>query len=113
MKMLQPVKICFSTLLSSPLQGLKLIAQRFPEGMTTGSIPTSCLSSPPSSRGKRSSVQQQSTQMAEKRWRFTSDELAKIQEQLDEMLIPSNTNSKILDQPEYFIFRVCNYLTIL
>ncbi|XP_062277072.1 centrosomal protein of 41 kDa [Scomber scombrus] len=77
--------------------GLKLISQRFPEAMTTGSIPTSCFSSPPTSRGKRLSVQQQqqSTQTAEKRWRFTSDELAKIQEQLDEMLIPSNSNSRM------------------
>eukprot|EP00064_Thunnus_orientalis_P001815 superscaffoldBa00000125_g1818 len=74
--------------------GLKLIAQKFPEGMTTGSIPTSCLSSPTSTKEKKFSVQQQPSQAAEKRWRFTSDELAKIQEQLDEMLIPSNPNSK-------------------
>lgn len=72
------------------LPGLKVIAQKFPEGMTTGSIPTSCLSSPTSS--KKSSVQQQHA--AEKRWRFTSDELNKIQEQLEEILIPSNSNSK-------------------
>ncbi|KAK9516239.1 hypothetical protein VZT92_024182 [Zoarces viviparus] len=69
--------------------GLKVIAQRFPEGMTTGSIPTSCLSSPTSLRAKRSSV----TLPAEKRWRFTPDELTKIQEQLEEILIPSNSNS--------------------
>ncbi|XP_042267183.1 centrosomal protein of 41 kDa [Thunnus maccoyii] len=76
--------------------GLKLIAQKFPEGMTTGSIPTSCLSSPTSTKEKKFSVQQQQpSQAAEKRWRFTSDELAKIQEQLDEMLIPSNPNSRM------------------
>ena len=81
--------ICF------PLLGLKVIAQKFPEGMTTGSIPTSCLSSPTSLKGKKSSVpQQHPSQAAEKRWRFTSDELTKIQEQLEEILIPSNTNSK-------------------
>ncbi|KAF0040373.1 hypothetical protein F2P81_006271 [Scophthalmus maximus] len=75
--------------------GLKVISQKFPEGMTTGSLPTSCLSCPASSKGKKSSVQhQQEPQAAEKRWRFTSDELVKIQEQLDEMLIPSNPNSK-------------------
>ncbi|XP_075945751.1 centrosomal protein of 41 kDa [Anarhichas minor] len=72
--------------------GLKVIAQRFPEGMTTGSIPTSCLSSPTSLRAKRSSVPPPSLP-AEKRWRFTSDELTKIQEQLEEILIPSNSNS--------------------
>uniref|UniRef100_A0A7N9AQF9 Centrosomal protein 41 n=1 Tax=Mastacembelus armatus TaxID=205130 RepID=A0A7N9AQF9_9TELE len=73
--------------------GLRVIAQKFPEGMTTGSIPTSCLSSPTSLKAKRSSVQQQPLQAAEKRWRFTSDELTKIQEQLEQILIPNNTNS--------------------
>uniref|UniRef100_A0A8C9ZFQ1 Centrosomal protein 41 n=1 Tax=Sander lucioperca TaxID=283035 RepID=A0A8C9ZFQ1_SANLU len=76
--------------------GLKVIAQRFPEGLTTGCIPTSCLSSP-TPKGKKSSVppQQQPSQAAEKRWQFTSDELAKIQEQLEEILIPSNSNSRM------------------
>ncbi|XP_034542137.1 centrosomal protein of 41 kDa [Notolabrus celidotus] len=76
--------------------GLKVIAQKFPGGMTTGSIPTSCLSSPTSLSRKKSSVQpQQTVQAAEKRWRFTSDELNKIQEQLEEVLIPSNTSSRM------------------
>ncbi|XP_078112636.1 centrosomal protein of 41 kDa [Sander vitreus] len=77
--------------------GLKVIAQRFPEGLTTGCIPTSCLSSP-TPKGKKRSVpppQQQPSQAAEKRWRFASDELAKIQEQLEEILIPSNSNSRM------------------
>ncbi|XP_071313469.1 centrosomal protein of 41 kDa [Trachinotus anak] len=71
--------------------GLKVIAQKFPEGMTTGSIPASCLSSPTSAKGKKSSVQQQPVQTAEKRWRFTSDEQVKIQEQLEEIHVPSNS----------------------
>ncbi|CAJ1056104.1 centrosomal protein of 41 kDa [Xyrichtys novacula] len=76
--------------------GLKVIAQKFPEGMTTGSIPASCLSPPTSSRRKKSTVQpQQPAQAAEKRWRFTSDELTKIQEQLEEILIPSNSSSRM------------------
>ncbi|XP_037623505.1 centrosomal protein of 41 kDa isoform X1 [Sebastes umbrosus] len=77
--------------------GLKVIAQKFPEGLTTGSIPTSCLSSPTSARGKKSSVPPPLQQLsaAEKRWRFTSDEQTKIQEQLEEMLIPSNSNSRM------------------
>ncbi|XP_054476770.1 centrosomal protein of 41 kDa [Anoplopoma fimbria] len=76
--------------------GLKVIAQRFPEGLTTGSIPTSCLSSPTSLRAKKSSVPpRQPSKVAEKRWRFTSDELNKIQEQLEETLIPSNSNSRM------------------
>ncbi|KAM9391780.1 centrosomal protein of 41 kDa-like [Pholidichthys leucotaenia] len=72
--------------------GLKVIAQKFPCGMTTGSIPTSCLSSPPSSRVKKFTAPQQP---AERRWRFTSDELAKIQEQMEQIFIPSNSNSRL------------------
>uniref|UniRef100_A0A8C2XTF8 Centrosomal protein 41 n=1 Tax=Cyclopterus lumpus TaxID=8103 RepID=A0A8C2XTF8_CYCLU len=71
--------------------GLKVIAQRFPEGLTTGSIPTSCRSPPTSQRARRSSAPPLA---AERRWRFTSDELTKIQEQLEETLVPSNSNSK-------------------
>ncbi|XP_062245749.1 centrosomal protein of 41 kDa-like [Platichthys flesus] len=73
--------------------GLKVIAQKFPEGLTTGSIPIPCLSSPTSSKGKKGAVQQQ-MQAAEMRRRFTSDELTKIQEQLEEILIPSNQSSR-------------------
>ncbi|XP_034390806.1 centrosomal protein of 41 kDa isoform X1 [Cyclopterus lumpus] len=72
--------------------GLKVIAQRFPEGLTTGSIPTSCRSPPTSQRARRSSAPPLA---AERRWRFTSDELTKIQEQLEETLVPSNSNSRM------------------
>uniref|UniRef100_A0A3Q4H6J2 Centrosomal protein 41 n=1 Tax=Neolamprologus brichardi TaxID=32507 RepID=A0A3Q4H6J2_NEOBR len=75
--------------------GLRVIAQKFPSGMTTGSIPASCLSSPTSSKGKKCNASQHPARAAEKRWRFTSDELAKIQEQLEEILIPSNSNSRM------------------
>ncbi|XP_045894530.1 centrosomal protein of 41 kDa isoform X1 [Micropterus dolomieu] len=75
--------------------GLKVIGQKFPEGLTTGSIPPSCLSSPASVKRKKSSVPQQPSQAAEQRWRFTSDELAKVQEQMEEMLISSNSNSRM------------------
>ncbi|XP_037308054.2 centrosomal protein of 41 kDa [Pungitius pungitius] len=75
--------------------GLKVIAQRFPEGMTTGSIPASCSS--PSLRAKRSSAPPPPPLPlpAEDRWRFTSDELTRIQEQLEEILIPSNSSSRM------------------
>ncbi|KAM6937003.1 centrosomal protein of 41 kDa [Xenentodon cancila] len=72
--------------------GLKVIAQKFPSGMTTGSIPASCLFSPKSLKGRTCSEQQQT---AEKRWRFNADELQKIQEQLEEVLVPSNYNSRM------------------
>uniref|UniRef100_A0A1A7YPC4 Centrosomal protein 41 n=1 Tax=Iconisemion striatum TaxID=60296 RepID=A0A1A7YPC4_9TELE len=75
--------------------GLRVIAQKFPIGITTGSFPVACLSSPNSSKGRKCSVPQQPAQMAEKRGRFTSDELAKIQEQLEEMLIPRSSTSRV------------------
>ncbi|XP_029909004.1 centrosomal protein of 41 kDa isoform X2 [Myripristis murdjan] len=72
--------------------GLKLIGQTFPEGLTTGSFPPSCLPSPTSAAGKKKKhcPSQQSLQAAENRWRFTSDELAKIQQQLDKVFTSSN-----------------------
>ncbi|KAM9753655.1 centrosomal protein of 41 kDa [Menidia menidia] len=75
--------------------GLKVIAQKFPSGMTTGSIPASCLLSPKSQNEKKSSTLQQPMQAADRRWRFTSDELAQIQEQLEEIFIPSNSSSRL------------------
>ncbi|XP_061578428.1 centrosomal protein of 41 kDa [Cololabis saira] len=70
--------------------GLKVIVQKFPSGMTTGCIPASCLSSPKSLKGKRPTELQPPAQTAEKRWRFNADELQKIQDQLDEVLVSNS-----------------------
>lgn len=75
--------------------GLKVTVQKFPEGLTTGSVPESCLPSPKSSKGKGRSSAQQQQLPAERRFRFTVDELAKIQEQLDEILVQSNGSSRM------------------
>uniref|UniRef100_A0A3P8X5H4 Centrosomal protein 41 n=1 Tax=Cynoglossus semilaevis TaxID=244447 RepID=A0A3P8X5H4_CYNSE len=78
--------------------GLKVLCKKFPDGMVTGSIPTSCLAVPPSSKSKKSSIQQhqlQQTPAAVKRWRFTSDELSRIQEQLEDSLVPSRLSSRM------------------
>ncbi|KAL6480612.1 hypothetical protein MHYP_G00116450 [Metynnis hypsauchen] len=75
--------------------GLKVIAQKFPEGMTTGSFPISCLQSPVGSSGRRYSTPRQTQQPAEKKWRFSSEDLGKIQHYLDEVLIPSETSSRL------------------
>ncbi|CAB1313469.1 unnamed protein product [Coregonus sp. 'balchen'] len=74
--------------------GLKVIAQTFPEGMTTGSIPASCLPSPRATAGRKRSTPRQLFLPADRRWRFTSDDLANIQTHLEEVLIPSDTNSR-------------------
>ncbi|XP_068168589.1 centrosomal protein of 41 kDa [Antennarius striatus] len=71
--------------------GLKVVAQKFPEGLTTGSLPPSCLS-PGASRRRRSSAPPVA---AERRCRFTPDELNKIQEQLEEVYTPSSASSRV------------------
>lgn len=75
--------------------GLKVVAQKFPEGMTTGSIPVSCLQSPSGSGGRKRSVPQQTPQPAEKKWRFTSEDLSRIQHHLEEVFIPSEPSSRL------------------
>lgn len=75
-------------------KGLKLVAQKFPEGMTTGSIPISCLPSPSGPGGRKQSVPQQTSQPAQKKWQFTSEDLSKIQHYLEEVYIPSEPSSE-------------------
>ncbi|XP_062318851.1 centrosomal protein of 41 kDa [Osmerus eperlanus] len=76
--------------------GLKVIAQKFPVGITTGSIPASCLPSPTGTVvGRKRSTPRQVFLPAERKWRFSSDDLAKIQHYLEEMLVPTNPNSRL------------------
>ncbi|XP_016330647.1 centrosomal protein of 41 kDa isoform X2 [Sinocyclocheilus anshuiensis] len=77
------------------ISGLKVVAQKFPEGMTTGSIPISCLPSPSGPGGRKRSVPQQTSQPAEKKWRFTSEDLSKIQHYQEEVFIPSEPSSRL------------------
>uniref|UniRef100_A0A674EKU7 Centrosomal protein 41 n=1 Tax=Salmo trutta TaxID=8032 RepID=A0A674EKU7_SALTR len=74
--------------------GLKVIAQKFPEGMTTGTIPASCLPSPKATAGRKRYTHRQVFMPADRKWRFTSDDMANIQAHLEEMLVPSDTNSR-------------------
>uniref|UniRef100_A0A674N5D1 Centrosomal protein 41 n=1 Tax=Takifugu rubripes TaxID=31033 RepID=A0A674N5D1_TAKRU len=78
--------------------GLKVVAQTFPEGMTTGTFPASCWASPPTSRRKKSAAPppQRQPAAAETRCWFTEDELVKIQERLDKLLPYSNSSSKTI-----------------
>ncbi|KAA0724445.1 Centrosomal protein of 41 kDa [Triplophysa tibetana] len=75
--------------------GLKVVVQKFPEGMTTGSIPISCLPSPSGPGGRKRSATQQMPQPAEKKWRFTSEDLSRIELHLEEVFIPSGPNSRL------------------
>ncbi|MCI4380346.1 hypothetical protein PGIGA_G00239160 [Pangasianodon gigas] len=75
--------------------GLKVIAQKFPEGMTTGSFPVACLPSPTGPSGRKHAALRQTEQPAENKWRFTSEDLNKIQHYLEEVLIPSESSSRL------------------
>ncbi|KAG9342363.1 hypothetical protein JZ751_016865 [Albula glossodonta] len=75
--------------------GLKVIAQKFPEGMTTGTIPVQCLPSPTATGGRKRQVLPQVSHPAEKKWRFTSDDLSKIQQQMENLLLPMDNSSRL------------------
>ncbi|XP_048863216.1 centrosomal protein of 41 kDa isoform X1 [Brienomyrus brachyistius] len=78
--------------------GLKVLAQKFPEGMTTGTIPVRCLPSPSNAGQPRhcsSRPVEKAPHPAEKKWRFTHEDLSKIQIQLEEMLISTDNSSRL------------------
>ncbi|KAM9471242.1 centrosomal protein of 41 kDa-like [Clarias gariepinus] len=76
--------------------GLKVIAQKFPEGMTTGSFPTTCLMSLTGHLRRKLAALHRTPQPAENKWRFTSEDLNKVQHYLEEVLIPSSETSSRL-----------------
>lgn len=74
--------------------GLKVLAQKIPEGLVTGSLPMSCqLAAPPGSARKKTSPKMPPA-LAENKWRFSADDLKKIKYYLEEEHIPSDTASK-------------------
>lgn len=92
--------------------GLKVLAQTFPEGMTTGTFPASCWASPPTSRRKKSAAPRppppppQKPAAAETRCWFREDELVKIHEQL-EKLLPYSNSSKTISRARFVHMCVC------
>ncbi|KAM8982567.1 centrosomal protein of 41 kDa isoform X1 [Sarcophilus harrisii] len=75
--------------------GLKVLAQKFPEGLITGSLPLNCQQTPnPGSVRKRSSTKMQ-TLCAENKWRFTSEDLKKIEYYLEEEQVPLETPGRL------------------
>ncbi|XP_033888381.1 centrosomal protein of 41 kDa-like [Acipenser ruthenus] len=75
--------------------GLKVIAQKFPEGLTTGSFPPLCQQSVPPTSGRKRSAPRPPSYPAENKWQFTPEDLNKIQFYLEDILIPTNTNSRL------------------
>ncbi|XP_049669728.1 centrosomal protein of 41 kDa isoform X3 [Accipiter gentilis] len=75
--------------------GLKVLAQKIPEGLVTGSLPMSCqLAAPPGSARKKTSPKMPPA-LAENKWRFSADDLKKIKYYLEEEHIPSDTASRL------------------
>ncbi|XP_012329477.1 centrosomal protein of 41 kDa isoform X1 [Aotus nancymaae] len=75
--------------------GLKVLAQKFPEGLITGSLPASCQQAlPPGSARKRSSPKVPPLP-AENKWRFTPEDLKKIEYYLEEEQGPTDHPSRL------------------
>ncbi|KAM6301864.1 centrosomal protein of 41 kDa-like isoform 2-T2 [Podargus strigoides] len=75
--------------------GLKVLAQKIPEGLITGSLPVSCqVAAPPRSARKKTSPDVPPAR-AENKWRFSADDLQKIKYYLEEECIPSDTASRL------------------
>ncbi|XP_030877246.1 centrosomal protein of 41 kDa, partial [Leptonychotes weddellii] len=75
--------------------GLKVLAQKFPEGLITGSLPASCQQAlPPGSARKRSSPKVPPPP-AENKWRFTPEDLKKIEYYLEEDQGPADNPSRL------------------
>uniref|UniRef100_A0A2D4N5S9 Rhodanese domain-containing protein n=1 Tax=Micrurus spixii TaxID=129469 RepID=A0A2D4N5S9_9SAUR len=76
--------------------GLRVIAQKIPEGLVTGSFPASCLvASQPGSARKKATPQPPLLQATQNKWRFTAEDLQKIQYHLQEEQFPSDPASRL------------------
>lgn len=76
------------------LEGLKVIAQKFPEGMSTGLFPVTCLPTLRGPSGQKHAAFPQTQQPAEDKQRFTSEDLDKIQHYLQEVFLSSEGSSE-------------------
>ncbi|KAJ7329331.1 hypothetical protein JRQ81_015505 [Phrynocephalus forsythii] len=76
--------------------GLRVVAQKVPEGLLTGSFPASCLSAgQPGMARRKATPRQPLPPPAENKWRFTAEDLQKIQHYLEEEHLPSDTASRL------------------
>ncbi|XP_063782822.1 centrosomal protein of 41 kDa isoform X2 [Pseudophryne corroboree] len=76
--------------------GLKVIAQKFPDGLTTGSFPVTCLPQPAQSTSARKRITPREPVVpAESRCVFSSQDLERIEQHLEKMLMPTDTASRL------------------
>ncbi|KFW09121.1 Centrosomal protein of 41 kDa, partial [Fulmarus glacialis] len=75
--------------------GLKVLAQKIPEGLITGSLPVSCQVTAPTGSARKKTSPKVPPTRAENKWRFSVDDLQKIKYYLEEEHIPSDTASRL------------------
>ncbi|XP_075577574.1 centrosomal protein of 41 kDa isoform X2 [Pelecanus crispus] len=75
--------------------GLKVLAQKIPEGLITGSLPMSCQVAAPTGSARKKTFPKVPPTRAENKWRFSANDLQKIKYYLEEEHIPSDTASRL------------------
>ncbi|XP_054034875.1 centrosomal protein of 41 kDa [Dryobates pubescens] len=75
--------------------GLKVLAQKIPEGLITGSLPVSCQVTTLTGSARRKPSLKVPPTRAENKWRFSADDLQKIKYYLEEEHMPSDTASRL------------------
>ncbi|XP_014800897.1 PREDICTED: centrosomal protein of 41 kDa isoform X3 [Calidris pugnax] len=73
--------------------GLKVLAQKIPEGLITGSLPVSCQVTAPTGSARKKTSPKVPPTRAENKWRFSADDLQKIKFYLEEEHVPSDAAS--------------------
>ncbi|NXF72962.1 CEP41 protein, partial [Sclerurus mexicanus] len=75
--------------------GLKVLAQKIPEGLITGTLPVSCQVPAPPGSARRKTSPRVPPARAENKWRFSADDLQKLKYYLEEEHIPLDTASRL------------------
>ncbi|NXD00577.1 CEP41 protein, partial [Certhia familiaris] len=75
--------------------GLKVLAQKIPEGLITGTLPVSCQVAPPPGTARRRTIPRVPAKPAENKWRFSADDLQKLKHYLAEQQVPSDAASRL------------------
>uniref|UniRef100_A0A803Y9R3 Centrosomal protein 41 n=1 Tax=Meleagris gallopavo TaxID=9103 RepID=A0A803Y9R3_MELGA len=75
--------------------GLKVLAQKVPEGLVTGSLPISCQVAAPTGSARKKAVPKVPPTHAESKWRYSAEDLQKIKYYLEEEQLPSDTASRL------------------
>ncbi|XP_027558913.1 centrosomal protein of 41 kDa [Neopelma chrysocephalum] len=74
---------------------LKVLAQKIPEGLITGTLPLSCQAPAPPGSARRKTSPRVPPTRAENKWRFSADDLQKLKYYLEEEHIPLDTASRL------------------